>query len=66
VSVALLSFLLPIPAGLGALEAGQVFALGALGYSPVQAISLALLIRARDLLFGGLGVLLASRAPRVQ
>jgi uncharacterized membrane protein YbhN (UPF0104 family) len=64
VSIALLSFLLPIPAGLGALEAGQVFALGALGYSPAQALSLTLLIRGRDLFFAGLGLVLASRGAK--
>jgi len=60
-SMALLSFLLPIPAGLGALEASQVLALGAMGFSPVAALSLTLLIRGRDLFFGGLGLLLAGR-----
>ena len=56
-----LSFLLPLPGGLGALEASQVFALGALGIPAVSAISVTLLIRARDLLIGGLGLLIAGR-----
>jgi uncharacterized membrane protein YbhN (UPF0104 family) len=55
------SFLLPLPAGLGALEASQVFALGALGQSASAALSLTLLIRGRDILTGGIGLLLASR-----
>jgi uncharacterized protein (TIRG00374 family) len=56
-----LAFLVPVPGGLGALEASQVFALGAFGISAAAAISVTLLIRARDILIGGLGLLLASR-----
>jgi uncharacterized protein (TIRG00374 family) len=56
-----LAFLVPLPGGLGALEASQVFALGAFGISAVSAIGVTLLIRARDLLIGGLGLLIASR-----
>ncbi|HEY3313475.1 MAG TPA: lysylphosphatidylglycerol synthase transmembrane domain-containing protein [Anaerolineales bacterium] len=51
-----LSFLAPLPGGLGALEASQVFALGAFGIPAAAAISLTLLMRARDLLIGGLGL----------
>jgi len=58
-----LAFLVPLPGGLGALEASQVFALGAFGISAVAAIGVTLLIRARDLLIGGLGLLLAGRSP---
>ncbi|MGA7195042.1 MAG: lysylphosphatidylglycerol synthase transmembrane domain-containing protein [Anaerolineales bacterium] len=57
-----LSFLVPLPGGLGALEASQVFALGFFGISAASAISLALFIRARDSLIGGLGLLLAERS----
>lgn len=56
-----LAFLVPLPGGLGALEASQVFTLGAFGVSAAAAISVTLLIRARDLLFGGLGLLIAGR-----
>jgi glycosyltransferase 2 family protein len=59
-----LSFLVPLPGGLGALEASQVFALGAFGISAAAAISVTLLIRARDILIGGLGLLLASRGVK--
>ena len=60
-----LSFLAPLPGGLGALEASQVFALGVFGVPATLAISLTLLMRARDLLIGGLGLLLAFlRADR--
>lgn len=56
-----LAFLVPLPGGLGALEASQVFALGAFEIPASLAISVALLIRARDLLIGGLGLLTAGR-----
>ncbi len=57
-----LAFLVPLPGGLGALEASQVFTLGAFEISAALAIGVALLIRARDLLIGSLGLLVASRA----
>ncbi|HLO15680.1 MAG TPA: lysylphosphatidylglycerol synthase transmembrane domain-containing protein [Anaerolineales bacterium] len=57
-----LAFLVPLPGGLGALEASQVFTLGAFEISAALAIGVALLIRARDLLIGGVGLALASRA----
>jgi uncharacterized membrane protein YbhN (UPF0104 family) len=59
-TASLLAFLLPLPGGLGALEASQVLALGALGYPAPLAIGLTLLMRARDLLNAGLGVVLAG------
>jgi uncharacterized protein (TIRG00374 family) len=55
------AFLMPLPGGLGALEASQVFALGAFGQTASAAISLTLLMRARDILNGGIGLLLAGR-----
>jgi len=55
------AFLMPLPGGLGALEASQVFALGAFGQPASTAISLTLLMRARDILNGGIGLLLAGR-----
>jgi len=55
------AFLMPLPGGLGALEASQVFALGMFGQPPSAAISLTLLMRGRDILNGGLGLLLAGR-----
>jgi uncharacterized membrane protein YbhN (UPF0104 family) len=57
-----LSLLAPLPGGLGALEASQVFALGVFGVPAALAISVTLVMRGRDLLIGGLGLLLASRA----
>ena len=59
-----LAFLVPLPGGLGALEASQVFTLGAFEISSALAIGVTLLIRARDLLIGGLGLLLASRGVK--
>jgi uncharacterized protein (TIRG00374 family) len=56
-----LSLLMPLPGGLGALEASQVFILGRFGYSAATALSLTLLQRGRDILVGGLGLLLVSR-----
>lgn len=55
------AFLMPLPGGLGALEASQVFALGAFGQPASAAISLTLLMRGRDILNGGVGLLLAGR-----
>jgi uncharacterized protein (TIRG00374 family) len=60
----LLAFILPLPGGLGALEASQVYALTAMGYSPAIGISVSLLIRARDLMNAGLGLLLAGKLIR--
>jgi glycosyltransferase 2 family protein len=57
----ILAFVLPLPGGLGALEASQVYALTGMGYAPAIGISLSLLIRARDLMNAGLGLLLAGR-----
>ena len=57
-----IAFLMPLPGGLGALEASQVFVLGAFGQNASTAISLTLLMRARDLLNGGVGLLFAGRA----
>jgi uncharacterized protein (TIRG00374 family) len=59
-----LAFLVPLPGGLGALEASQVFTLGTFEVSAALAIGVTLLIRARDLLIGGLGLLLASQGVR--
>jgi uncharacterized protein (TIRG00374 family) len=55
-TAARIAFLLPFPAGLGTLEAGQVMAMGLIGVNPAVGISLSLLIRARDVLFGGAGL----------
>jgi uncharacterized protein (TIRG00374 family) len=56
-TAARLALLMPLPGGLGALEASQAFALQAVGYSLTAGISLSLLMRGRDVLIGGLGLL---------
>jgi glycosyltransferase 2 family protein len=61
-----LAFLVPLPGGLGALEASQVFALGAFGISAASAISVTFLIRGRDLFIGGLGLLFAGRGVMIK
>lgn len=63
-TAALFAFLLPLPGGLGALEASQVYAFTALGYAPAIGISLSLIMRGRDLLNGGIGLLLAGKFLR--
>lgn len=55
-----ISLLMPLPGGLGALEASQVFVLGKFGYTAATALSLTLLMRGRDILIGGLGLFLAG------
>ena len=63
-TTALVAFLMPLPGGLGALEASQVYALQAMGYSPAIGISLALIMRGRDILNGVIGLLLAGNGKR--
>ncbi len=57
-----LAFLMPLPGGLGALETSQVWTLGMFGVASAAAISVTLVMRGRDLLFGGAGLLLAGNA----
>lgn len=55
-TAARLAFLAPPPAGLGVLEGALLLAVTALGGIPAHAVSLALLIRARDISLGLLGL----------
>jgi uncharacterized protein (TIRG00374 family) len=57
-----LALLVPLPGGLGALEASEVFALGVFGVSATLAIGVTLVMRGRDILIGGLGLVIASRS----
>jgi uncharacterized protein (TIRG00374 family) len=57
-----LAFLAPLPGGLGALEASEVFALGLFGVSAASALGVTLVMRGRDLLVGGLGLLIAGKS----
>ena len=59
-----ISLLMPLPGGLGAFEASQVFALGKFGISAAVALSLTLLIRGRDIFIGGIGILFAGRGVK--
>ncbi|MDX1600265.1 MAG: lysylphosphatidylglycerol synthase transmembrane domain-containing protein [Anaerolineales bacterium] len=61
-TAARVAFLLPMPGGLGALEASQVLAVSALGHSAAAGAALALVIRARDLIFGGIGLVIGGLA----
>ncbi|MBX2998445.1 MAG: flippase-like domain-containing protein [Caldilineaceae bacterium] len=66
-----LAFLLPMPGGLGTLEASQVFTLILLGQDPAVGIGLSLLMRTRDLALIVAGIYLAwrngwFRRPRAQ
>jgi uncharacterized protein (TIRG00374 family) len=55
-TAARLAILTPLPGGLGALEASQVIAFQMLGFEPAFGISISLLIRLRDILFGVTGL----------
>ncbi len=57
-----LALWVPTPGALGALEASQVFAMQALGFDPAYGLGLALLIRARDIVFAIVGLLLGGTA----
>ncbi len=63
-TAALIAFLFPLPGGLGALEASQVLAMTALGFTPALGLSASLLIRARDVSLGALGLLLGGLLTR--
>ena len=55
-TAARLAYLMFLPAGLGVLEAGQVLAIGAMGFPAALGMSLSLLVRARDVLLGSIGL----------
>jgi uncharacterized protein (TIRG00374 family) len=55
-TAARVAILFPLPGGLGALEASQVLAMQLLGLDPAIGLSLSLLIRARDVTLGGIGL----------
>lgn len=63
-TAALVAFLMPLPGGLGALEASQVYALQIMGYPPALGISISLIMRGRDILNGVVGLLLAGKGKR--
>lgn len=51
-----LALLTPSPGGLGAVEASQVLALKALGFSNAEGLLVSLILRGRDFVVGGLGL----------
>ncbi|MCA9956487.1 MAG: flippase-like domain-containing protein, partial [Anaerolineales bacterium] len=55
-TAARVAYLLPLPGGLGTLEASQVWALELMGFNPAIGLSLSLLIRLRDVSLGLLGL----------
>jgi glycosyltransferase 2 family protein len=57
-TAARLAFLLPLPGGLGALEAALALAARWMGWDPAVGIALSFLIRARDVFLAGLGGIL--------
>lgn len=61
---------LPVPAGLGVLEASLVLAMQMIGADPATGIALSLIVRARDVLMGSFGVvwgtLLLNRFPFIE
>ena len=63
-TMARIAFLFPLPGGLGVLEASQVLAMQALGFSPALGISASLLMRARDIAMGGTGLLISAWLAR--
>jgi uncharacterized membrane protein YbhN (UPF0104 family) len=62
VVAARLAFLVPVPGGLGALEASQALILPALGLDPALGLAACCLFRARDFLLVGLGAGLGCAA----
>ena len=60
-TAARVAFLLPLPGGLGTLEASQVWAFSLFGLNPAAGIGLSLLIRLRDVALGVLGVWWGSK-----
>jgi len=60
-TAARIAFMLPLPGGVGTLEASQVLAMVAIGQPTAVGLSAALIIRSRDVLLGAFGLWLSSR-----
>lgn len=63
-TAARVAFLMPLPAGLGALEASLMLAARIMGWDPAAGIALSLVIRARDLLLAVAGLWVSGAAYR--
>lgn len=61
-----LALLVPVPGGLGALEASQVLAMAALGYTRAEGLGLGLLLRARDMALAVVGLALGATFVRAE
>jgi uncharacterized membrane protein YbhN (UPF0104 family) len=55
-TAARVAILMPSPAAIGTLEAGQVWVFGALGLDPALGLSLSLVVRVRDVVFSVVGL----------
>ena len=64
-TAARVAYLLPLPGGLGTLEASQVWALSLMGFNPAAGLGLSLLIRLRDVALGLLGLWWAGQRLRL-
>ena len=64
-TAARLAYLLPLPGGLGVLEASQVLALTLLGFDPAAGIAVSLIIRLRDVVMGLAGLLFIHESSRI-
>jgi uncharacterized protein (TIRG00374 family) len=60
-TAARIAFLLPLPGGLGTLDASLVFSFTALGLDPAVGLAAGLLIHVRNMALGGLGLWWGSR-----
>jgi uncharacterized protein (TIRG00374 family) len=60
-TAARIAILLLLPGSIGALEASQAFAFGAMGLNPAIGISASLLIRGRDIILGTIGLWWGSK-----
>lgn len=60
-AAARVALFLLIPGGLGAIEASQVLALSQMGFNPAVGVSISLLIRARDVILGAIGLWWGSK-----
>lgn len=65
VTAARVAILMPLPGGLGSLEAGQMLAFSLLGLNPAVGLSFSLIIRIRDITFGALGLLSGGAAASI-
>lgn len=61
ITVNRVAFLVPVPAGLGALESSQILVMHLLGLDVSIGLAHSLLSRLRDMLTGGLGLLISTR-----